>query len=49
MRLVMVNTKALRDTNLCAYASVCASPLEGGLIEEGVERIAKIRSMILKC
>jgi hypothetical protein len=27
MRLVMVNTESLRITNLCAYASGCASPM----------------------
>jgi hypothetical protein len=41
MRLVMVNTKALWNTNLCAYASGCASPVRGGMIEEGVDKNCK--------
>jgi hypothetical protein len=43
MHLVMVNAKALWNTNLCAYASVCASPVGGGLIEEGMYKNYKNR------
>jgi len=41
MRLVMVNTESLWNTNLCAHASGCASPVGGGMIEDGVHKNCK--------
>jgi hypothetical protein len=41
MRLVMVNTESFWNTNLYEYASGCASPVGGGIIEVGMEKNCK--------
>ena len=41
MLLVRVNTESLWKNNLCTYASGCASPVGGGMIEEGMEKNCK--------
>lgn len=49
MCLVMVNTKAVWDVNLFAFASACWRR-EGWLVrEEAGIRIARIGSVIVKC